>query len=266
MPNIETRSWPRRSGHPRATDGNPSRRRSPIPRVAERAARGKAARAMVPRSGQGDWEPASDRRDPVELLEEQAASRVPELVPIRYGRMLVSPFTFFRGAAYPMAADLADAPRTGLRRAALWRCTPVQLRCLRRARSAAGIQHQRLRRDAAGPVRVGRKAAGGQLRRGRPGSRLRRETARSRSTALWRGRTARRSAGFAGMSQPRPVVLPHRRGRDRRAGRLERPARKGAQALRAQRGQGAVEGQPERIRASSPRSSTASRGSRATRR
>ena len=55
-----------------------------------------------------------DRRDPVELLEEQAASRVPELVPIRYGRMLVSPFTFFRGAAYPMAADLAGEPRTGL--------------------------------------------------------------------------------------------------------------------------------------------------------
>ena len=80
----------------------------------ERAARGKAARAVAPRSGQGEWEPASDRRDPVELLEEQAASRVQELVPIRYGRMLVSPFTFFRGAAYPMAADLAGEPRTGL--------------------------------------------------------------------------------------------------------------------------------------------------------
>ena len=52
--------------------------------------------------------------DPVELLEEQAASRVAELVPLRYGRMLVSPFTFFRGAAYPMAADLAAEPRTGL--------------------------------------------------------------------------------------------------------------------------------------------------------
>jgi uncharacterized protein (DUF2252 family) len=80
----------------------------------ERAARGKAIRAEVPRSSHGEWEPRSDRRDPVELLEEQAASRVPELVPIRYGRMLVSPFTFFRGAAYPMAADLAGAPRTGL--------------------------------------------------------------------------------------------------------------------------------------------------------
>jgi uncharacterized protein (DUF2252 family) len=86
----------------------------PHPTVAERAATGRAARAVAPRSDQGEWEPAAGRRDPVELLEEQAASRVPELVPIRYWRMLVSPFTFFRGAAYPMAADLAGAPRTGL--------------------------------------------------------------------------------------------------------------------------------------------------------
>ena len=80
----------------------------------ERAARGKAARAATPRGEQGDWAPASDRHDPVELLEEQGASRVAELVPIRYGRMLVSPFTFYRGGAYLMAADLAAAPRTGL--------------------------------------------------------------------------------------------------------------------------------------------------------
>ena len=74
----------------------------------------KAARAEVPRSVHGEWLAPSGRRDPVELLEEQAASRVPELVPIRYGRMLVSPFTFYRGAAYLMAADLARSPRTGL--------------------------------------------------------------------------------------------------------------------------------------------------------
>ena len=86
----------------------------PHPTTGERAAMGRAVRATLPRSAHGEWEPASRRRDPVELLEEQAASRVPELVPIRYGRMLVSPFTFFRGAAYPMAADLADAPRSGL--------------------------------------------------------------------------------------------------------------------------------------------------------
>ena len=102
---VGTREHDRRASKPKAV---------PHPSAEERAARGKAARAVAPRSGHGEWEPASDRRDPVELLEEQAASRVRELVPIRYGRMLVSPFTFFRGAAYPMAADLAGAPRTGL--------------------------------------------------------------------------------------------------------------------------------------------------------
>ncbi|HEY6760702.1 MAG TPA: DUF2252 domain-containing protein [Baekduia sp.] len=81
---------------------------------AERAARGKFVRVEVPRSLHAGWEPAPGRRDPVDVLEEQAQTRVPELVPIRYGRMLVSPFTFYRGAAALMAADLADAPRTGL--------------------------------------------------------------------------------------------------------------------------------------------------------
>jgi uncharacterized protein (DUF2252 family) len=81
---------------------------------AERVARGKAARADVPRSAHADWEPSTLRRSPLELLEEQAKTRVPELVPLRYGRMLVSPFTFYRGAAYLMAADLAGMPRTGL--------------------------------------------------------------------------------------------------------------------------------------------------------
>jgi uncharacterized protein (DUF2252 family) len=82
--------------------------------VDERVARGKAARADVPRSSHGEWEPAPGRRDPVDLLEEQAHTRVPELVPIRYGRMLTSPFAFFRGGAYLMAADLAGTPRSGL--------------------------------------------------------------------------------------------------------------------------------------------------------
>ena len=82
--------------------------------VAERVARGREARARVPRAAHGRWEPASDRPDPVTLLEEQAASRVPELVPIRYGRMLVSPFTFYRGAALIMASDLAGTPDSGI--------------------------------------------------------------------------------------------------------------------------------------------------------
>jgi uncharacterized protein (DUF2252 family) len=82
--------------------------------VAERAARGKAARAEIPRSAHASWEPSPARPDPIDLLEQQAESRVLELVPIRYGRMLVSPFTFYRGAAYIMASDLSGLPRTGL--------------------------------------------------------------------------------------------------------------------------------------------------------
>jgi uncharacterized protein (DUF2252 family) len=82
--------------------------------AAERAAAGKAARAVAARHSHGDWRPAVDRPDPVALLEEQARTRVPELVPIRYGRMLVSPFAFFRGAALVMAADLAGTPDSGI--------------------------------------------------------------------------------------------------------------------------------------------------------
>jgi len=82
--------------------------------VAERVARGQAARADVPRSSHAEYTPAAHRGDPVDLLESQAESRVPELVPIRYGRMLVSPFTFYRGAALLMAADLAASPHSGL--------------------------------------------------------------------------------------------------------------------------------------------------------
>jgi uncharacterized protein (DUF2252 family) len=85
-----------------------------IPSLGERVAAGKAARLQAPRTAHAVFAPAADRRDPVELLEEQAAERVPELVPIRYGRMLVSPFTFYRGGASIMAADLASLGRTGL--------------------------------------------------------------------------------------------------------------------------------------------------------
>jgi uncharacterized protein (DUF2252 family) len=81
---------------------------------ADRATAGKAARAAAPLDSHARLDLAPDR-DPVRLLQEQARSRVPELVPLRHGRMLVSPFTFFRGAALPMAADLAHTPTSGLR-------------------------------------------------------------------------------------------------------------------------------------------------------
>jgi uncharacterized protein (DUF2252 family) len=80
----------------------------------ERAARGKAARAEVPRSSHAAFDRSPDRPDPIALLEEQGRSRVPELVPVRYGRMMVSPFTYYRGAALPMASDLATTPVSGL--------------------------------------------------------------------------------------------------------------------------------------------------------
>jgi uncharacterized protein (DUF2252 family) len=79
----------------------------------DRTARGRSTRATLPRSAHAEWCRAPGT-DPVALLEQQAADRVPELVPIRYGRMLVSPFTFYRGAAYLMASDLAQSPSTGL--------------------------------------------------------------------------------------------------------------------------------------------------------
>ena len=81
---------------------------------ADRAARGKAARAEVPRDSHAAFEPPPDRPDPIGLLEQQAKTRVPELIPVRWGRMSVSPFTYFRGAALPMASDLAVTPVSGL--------------------------------------------------------------------------------------------------------------------------------------------------------
>jgi len=81
---------------------------------AERAERGRTARSAVPRGSHAVYEPSADRPDPVGLLQRQAAARLPDLVPVRYGRMLASPFSYFRGAALPMATDLAATPVSGL--------------------------------------------------------------------------------------------------------------------------------------------------------
>ncbi|MET8131468.1 MULTISPECIES: DUF2252 domain-containing protein [unclassified Streptomyces] len=94
--------------HP--ADGHP-----PHHTPAERAALGKAARSAVPRSSHADFVPSPKRTDPVDVVEGQSATRVPDLVPIRYGRMTESPFRFYRGAAAIMAGDLADTPRSGIR-------------------------------------------------------------------------------------------------------------------------------------------------------
>ena len=91
-----------------------ARTRVPHPSVDERRAVGRKARNHTPPASHAGWTPATDRPDPVALLEEQNATREPDLVPVRHGRMLASPFTFYRGAAKIMAADLNDTPTAGL--------------------------------------------------------------------------------------------------------------------------------------------------------
>jgi uncharacterized protein (DUF2252 family) len=89
---------------------NPSRRLT----APEREAHGRGLRKTVPRTAHGVWKPPTNRRDPVEVLQAQSADRLPDLVPIRYGRMLASPFAFYRGSAAIMAMDLATTPSTAL--------------------------------------------------------------------------------------------------------------------------------------------------------
>src|SRR5499426_4010866 len=84
------------------------------PSIDERKVSGEEARARTPLSSHSKWRPATDRPDPVALLEAQNLTREPDLVPVRHGRMMVSPFTFYRGAAKIMAADLAETPVAGL--------------------------------------------------------------------------------------------------------------------------------------------------------
>jgi uncharacterized protein (DUF2252 family) len=96
-----------------AAKARPGVHRHPTP--AERTATGRDARTKTSRSAQATWQPPADRTSPVGILRKQDESRLQELVPIRYGRMLVSPFTFYRGAAAVMAADLGSTPTAGLR-------------------------------------------------------------------------------------------------------------------------------------------------------
>jgi uncharacterized protein (DUF2252 family) len=93
----------------------PAGPQGPLPSPDELIAHGKALRGSCPRAGHAGWSSPADRRDPLALIEESNQGRIPELLPIRYGRMLQSPFTFFRGAAAIMAADLARTPTTGAR-------------------------------------------------------------------------------------------------------------------------------------------------------
>ena len=96
----------------RTKQSQPSNKVVPL---AERLVQGKFIRNVVSRKDHAFWQPASDRFDPIDILEKSSEGRIPELIPIRYGRMMKSPFTFFRGSAAVMAADLASTPVTGLK-------------------------------------------------------------------------------------------------------------------------------------------------------
>ena len=180
------------------------------PSLAERAARGRAARASVPRSSHADWGPAPDRRSPEDVLLEQAADRVPELVPIRHGRMLASPFAFFRGAAALMAADLAGTPDSGI---------PVQLCGDAHLSNFGGFaapdrelvfDMNDFDETRARPVGVGRQAAGRQHLDGRP--RARPFTGSAAPRRGGRGALVPRSdAGVRRDAQPRALVRAARR-------------------------------------------------------
>ena len=197
----------------------------------QRAARGKAARNDVSRGSHGRWVPADDRADPIALLEQQAATRVPELVPIRYGRMLVSPFTFYRGAALIMAADLAATPRSGL---TAQLCGDAHL-------SNFGVfasPERHLLFDINDfdetlprPVRMGRQAPDRLLRGRRARPRLHRRAA-ARHRAGLRGRVPITDGGGSGVAEPGRLVPAHQRGRPRR------PARSKAQGQGDQAGAG----------------------------
>jgi uncharacterized protein (DUF2252 family) len=113
-PSLDRDGTPAGDGHVPSQPSSAARWRKERLTVEDRVARGRAARKDAPRSSHAEWRPATDRPDPIALLEAQARTRLPQLVPIRYGRMLVSPFTFFRGAALPMAADLVGTPRTDI--------------------------------------------------------------------------------------------------------------------------------------------------------
>jgi hypothetical protein len=182
---------------------------------------GRAARADAPRSVHAAWSPSADRRDPVDLLEEQASSRVPDLVPVRYGRMLASPFAFFRGAAYIMAADLATTHSAGL---------DVQLCGDAHLSNFGGFAAPDRRlvfsindfdETLPGPFEWDVKAPRRELRGRRACPRLQHQPASGRR-ARGRALLPKRDAGLRIHAPPRRVVRPARRNRDRgalRAGR-----------------------------------------------
>ena len=210
--------------------------------TAERAAHGRAARADAPRTSQGTFD-THPERDPVAIIDAESAGRVPELVPIRYGRMLVSPFTFYRGAAAIMAHDLAPTPRAGLK---VQLCGDAHLSNFGGFASpdrALVFDLNDFDETRARAVRVGRQASRDELRDLRARQRLLRRRAEERRPRR-HARLPQRDARLRGDGQPRGLVLAARREHDR--GATPRGARSQAgEGDGCGRCEGADEGQPQ---------------------
>ena len=233
--------------------------------AAERAARGKAARNRASLASHGEWSAAPDRPDPVALLEEQAATRVPELVPIRYGRMLASPFAFFRGARVPDGRRPRRRPahRAARCSSAATRTSPTSAASPRPSGASSSASTTSTRR-CPGPFEWDVKrlvasfaVAGRQLGLDEGGAATRRP----------RGRRRYRSAMAAFAAMTALEVWYARLDVDRSA-RASRggPKRKGARMLQKTIEKAQHEGQHEGPREADQRSSTASDASSATRR
>ncbi len=199
--------------------------------VEEREARGKQGRKDAPRASHGAWSPAADRPDPIALLEEQAgdagAGARPD--PVRTDARVAVLVLPRRGADH--GGRPRPDPEIGGHRAAVRRCPPLELRPVRLRRAQAALRRQRLRRDAAGPVGVGRQAPGRELRRARTRSRVLGEgpaVGRARGRARLPGahaprrrdaharlvvRPSRRSTGSWSASAPRPAAAGSARAR-----------------------------------------------------
>ena len=104
---------------------------------------GKAHRDSCARLSHAKWKPPADRVDPVQILEASNQGRLPELIPVRYGRMIPSPFVFYRGAAAIMAADLGSYAVYGNPGPGLWGCPPDELWGVRHTGTADSLRHQR---------------------------------------------------------------------------------------------------------------------------
>ena len=214
----------RDAGRPRSAPARPRARYGLID-ARSRARPSRIARASAPpparprareapRSSHGEWAPAADRPDPVELLEGQATSRVGQLVPLRYGAHAGLALHLLPRRRGGDGGGPRRDPAQRLRRAALRRRPPLQLRRLRLARPRARLRRQRLRRDPAGAVGVGRDAARRELLRRRARARLQAPRAagdRRRDG----GRVPGGDAADGRARQPRGLVHEDRRGSDR---------------------------------------------------